>query len=272
MKSATPIRTALQLLLILSVAWALTPAGAAEAQLELFALAHRPADELVPVVQPLLHEGEVVQAQGFQLIVRAAPDTLEQIRGLLARLDRAPKQLLISVRQSTSQRAMERGAGAAVRATPGDSGAKVRIYGTDDRAADGGEQQIRVLEGHAAYIDFGQSVPVGERTLVIGPGGGAVHESTRYRDVSRGFYVLPQINGERVVLHISAHRDTLSRAGGGIVNTQRAGSVVEGRLGEWFQLGGTIEHSDRSERGILYRSHERSEQQGRVAVKVEVVP
>lgn len=245
---------------------------AAATQLEVFDLKHRSADQVAAIVQPLLQQDEAVQAHGFQLILRARPQTIQQVRGLLQRLDRAPQRLRISVRHATSTRTVQRGTDAGVRASPGDTEVRARIYGTDERDDSAADQQIQVLEGNPAFIAFGQSVPVGERTLVIGPGGGAVHDSVRYRDVSSGFYVLPQISGERVHLRISPQREQLSRSGAGVVNVQRAATVVEGPLGEWIELGGTLEQSSVDGSGTIYRTHERSELQGRIAVKVEVLP
>lgn len=268
MKPLHAIRTPLAVVLALWSALVF----AADTEMQIFDLKHRPADQIAPIVQPLLREGEVVQAHGFELIVRAAPATIEQVRALLDRLDRAPKRLLISVRQSSSGRTAEGGAEAQVRTRPGDSAGSIRLYGTNGREQGAAEQQIQVLEGNPAFIAFGQSVPVGERTLVIGPGGGAVQDSIRYRDVTSGFYVLPQLRDKRVRLRISPHRETLSRSGGGVVNLQRADTVVEGPLGEWIELGGTVEQRSNDQAGIVYGTRARTEQQGRIAVKVDVLP
>lgn len=262
-----PRNASLLLLAVCLTLWRLVVA-AADLELEVIDLHHRPADQIVTTVQPLLQQDEVVQAHGFQLILRARPDTIAQVRTLLQHLDRAPKRLLITVRQSDSSQIVDRGANAAVQAAPGDTRARVRVYSTDDRQHGAADQQIQVLEGNPAFISFGQSVPVGERTLIIGQYGASAQDSVRFRDVTTGFYVLPQVSGDQVRLQISPHRDTLSRAGGGAVNVQRADTVVSGLLGAWIELGGTVSSSQRGG-GITYRTRERSEQQGRISVKVE---
>lgn len=262
----------LRLLAIAALLAAATVVRAADTQLQVFDLRHRPATQVAPIVQPLLQQDEVVQAHGFQLILRARPETVAQVRSLLEHLDRAPKRLLISVRQTNAAQTAQQGADAAVRATPGDSEARVRVYGTDAREQGAAQQQIQVLEGNPAFIEFGQSVPVGERTLVIDPSGAAVHDSVRFRDVTSGFYVLPQLTAQRVRLKISPHRDTLSGAGGGTINVQRAETVVEGPIGQWIELGGTVEQSRADGSGVVYRTQDRSEQRGRIAVKVEILP
>ena len=240
-------------------------------RLEMFDLAHRPAAELASIIAPLLDQDEAVQASGFQLIVRARPDTLEQVRDLLQRLDRAPRQLLISVRQPSRLHSAEREAAAQTEATDQALRGRVRIHGTESRSRAGAAQQIRVLEGNAAFIQAGQSVPIGERNVSIGPGGALVQDTTRYRDVTSGFYVVPRVTGEDVILDISAHRDTLNRHGGGVIDTRQAVTTVRGRLGQWIELGGSGERLADDQRGILYRSGERGESAGRIELRVQAV-
>ncbi len=246
-------------------------AHAVDHRLEVFDLKHRPAAQIAPIVQPLLNDGEAVQAHGFELILRAAPGTIEQVRSLVQRLDRVPQRLLVSVRQSDTAQTAERDAEARLTARPGHSSGSVRAYATNDREQGAVTQQIQVLEGNAAFISFGQSVPTNDRTVIIGPGGTAVQDSSRYRDVTSGFYVLPQVTGDLVHLQISPHRDTLSRDGGGIINTQRADTVVESRLGQWIEIGGTVERRSDTGEGIVYSTRGRTEQQGRIEVKVDLL-
>jgi len=77
-------------------------AGASLAQitvLEVIPLRYRMAQELIPIIQPMLaREGSVSGFQG-QLVVRTTPANLEEIKRILASLDTAPRQLIISVRQ-----------------------------------------------------------------------------------------------------------------------------------------------------------------------------
>src|SRR5690606_15777096 len=48
-------------------------------RIETFELSQRPGEELMEIVRPLLAPDEAVQADGFRLIVRARPATLEEI-------------------------------------------------------------------------------------------------------------------------------------------------------------------------------------------------
>src|SRR5262245_23083714 len=79
----------------------LLTAGAvwAQAVVEVIPLRYRTAQELIPIIQPLLpRDGSVSGLQG-QLIIRTTPSNLEEIRRVLASIDTPPRQLVITVRQ-----------------------------------------------------------------------------------------------------------------------------------------------------------------------------
>ncbi|MGH8186860.1 MAG: secretin N-terminal domain-containing protein, partial [Steroidobacteraceae bacterium] len=71
--------------------------------LEVIDLKHRRAEELIPVLQPLLEPGGALSGQDYKLFVRASAANVAQLRQALAQLDRQPRQLFVSVRRSTQQ-------------------------------------------------------------------------------------------------------------------------------------------------------------------------
>src|SRR3990172_1973221 len=77
--------------------------GAEEITTEVITLKHRLAAEVLPIIQPLIPPPGGVSAMDAQLILRATPANLAEIRGLLDKVDRPPRQLLITVRQSARQ-------------------------------------------------------------------------------------------------------------------------------------------------------------------------
>ena len=58
------------------------------------------AEELLPILQPLVPPGSAITGTGNVLFVRADAATLRQVRDAVASLDRAPRQLLITVGQA----------------------------------------------------------------------------------------------------------------------------------------------------------------------------
>ena len=71
-------------------------------------------------------------------------------------------------------------------------------------------------------------------------------------------------------LEIAPQRENFVPGRSGAIQSERIESTVRGRLGEWFELGGTSSSSARTERGIAFcRGQERSRGDRRVWVKVE---
>ena len=68
-------------------------------EIEVIDLRFRTADQVLPVLQPLLEPGGALSGQGSQLFLRTSRANAAQIRQVLATLDRPPRQLEIRVRQ-----------------------------------------------------------------------------------------------------------------------------------------------------------------------------
>jgi hypothetical protein len=265
--------------------------------LEVIPLRYRAAQEVIPIIQPLLPpEGSVSGLQG-QLVVRTTPANLEEIKRILASIDVAPRQLLITVRQDAdtarSQSRAEisgsvggehgrvtvpgsretRGGNVVLR--EGDDRVRANVQESESTASDRNTQSVRVLEGREAYVSMGQSVPVRERQVRRAVVGGQVVEQvvegTQYRDVATGFYVVPRITGDRVTLDVSPQRESMSRQMPGAVNVQSMTTTVSGRLGEWMEIGGLSRDASGQQTVILGRSSSATRDSRRVLVKVDEV-
>ncbi|MDP1996739.1 MAG: hypothetical protein Q8J90_06040, partial [Gallionella sp.] len=70
------------------------------AELEIIALKHRSAEEVLPVIRPLLDKNAVASGMNYQLILRTSPRNLEEIKRLLESIDVAPRRLKITVLQN----------------------------------------------------------------------------------------------------------------------------------------------------------------------------
>lgn len=100
----------------------------AQGAIEVISLRHRTAEQVIPVLRPLLEPGGALSGQGNQLIVRTSPENLAQLRQVLDSIDRPQRRLMISVRFDNSRSA------------------------SDQRVA----QQVQVLEGGEAQIFTGE--------------------------------------------------------------------------------------------------------------------
>jgi len=265
--------------------------------LEVIPLRYRQAAEVIPIIQPMLaREGSISGYQG-QLVVRTTPANLEEVKRILAALDTAPRQLLITVRDDASVERSRNQADISVNAGSDNArvvippasrdprGGSVVVGGGDDRVrvhaiegrsveGDSGTQTVRTMEGREAFIRSGQSAPVRDRqvqrTVVGGKVVERVVESTQYRDVASGFYVLPRLSGDRVMLDISQQREAL-RGPSGAASVQGVVTTVSGRIGEWIEIGGVERDAVSQQSALLGRSSATARDSRRILIKVEEV-
>jgi len=294
-----PARCALfgRLALVLALTLAATM-GRAQTVLEVIPLHHRTAEEVIPILQPMLARKGTLSGFKGQLIVRTTPENLADIKRILASVDNAPRQLLITVRQDADARRQRSAAdvsgyigtdtvravvpptsrerqGGRVVIQEGDSRIQARVLNSNSAATDRNTQTLRVMEGHEAFIGVGQSVPLrGQevtRTVVGGQVVERVVDTTQYRDVTTGFYVRTRLSGDRVTLDISPQRETLSSGIRGGVNVQRVVTTVSGRLGEWMEIGGIGQDASGQQSALLGRESSAAREERRVQIKVDEV-
>jgi len=232
---------------LLLLLWFIVPTVLGQGSLEVISLRHRTAEQVIPVLRPLLEPGGVLSGQNSQLIVRTSAANLGQIRSVLEAIDQPARRLSISVRFDAAQDDARSGVQADARISNRGSSANVRIEDTRSSRGEQVDQRIQVLEGSQAYISTGE-------TRVYGQAG-------------TGFAVVPRVSGSSVTLDIATQQEAFSR--GGAIQGQQASTSVSGRLGEWIDLGGTASAASRTDGGIL-SSRERSAAGNRgIWVKVE---
>lgn len=282
----------------LLLAGLLNAGAVAQTTVEVIQLRYRQADQLIPVLQPLLGRDASISNFQNQLVIRATPAELAQVKSVLASLDTPPRRLLITVRQDSDVTANRSNAeifgsigndqarvsvpgsasreGGTVVLRDGDDRLGARVVDTRQAGSERIGQSVQVLEGYTAFIRAGESRPVRNRqvvrTMVNGQWVDRVVESTEYRDASTGFNVRPRLQGDRVTLDIDPQRETFDDQRRGAVNVQRVATTVSGRLGEWIDLGGISEESSDDRSGILSSRSAQSGVRRGVQVKVEILP
>ncbi len=245
-------------------------ASQAQAQsMTVIELENRPAAEVIPIVQPMLKPGDAISGEGFKIFLRASPDTRASVQRMVEFLDVALKTLEVSVFQG-SARDLRRLAGSAsvqidsdnVRVDVGDEGdadaaGRARYSTAGGNAAVSGSttqgsvrdvpvHRVRVTEGTEAYIETGEHIPYFLNSAVFGVQGFAA--GVEYRNAVTGFYVLPRVRGENVVLDVSPYKDSRVDSGRGDIAVQSASTTVTGRIGEWLMIGGVAEQITRTDR------------------------
>jgi type II secretory pathway component GspD/PulD (secretin) len=232
-------------------------------------LQHRPAEDVIPIIEPMLGADDGISGQGFKIFLRSSPQTLARVREMVEDLDIPAKILQVSVFQGSARDLGELGISADVQIESGDASVDIGngrdndvdaggsvTYSTSDGSVslngistqkslrDNPIHQVRVTEGAEAYIETGERVPYfyGAWKGRRGYGG-----SIEYEDAMTGFYVLPRIRGDNVILEVSPFKSSQSNTDGDNIDTQSAGTTVTGRIGEWLLVGGITEQLEQTQ-------------------------
>ena len=265
--------------------------ASAQEKIEVITLNYRSAEQILPLIQPMVGKDGAVTGLQNRLVIRTSAQNLAQIKKVIATLDTQPRNLMITVRQNTTRDALAQEASVfgtvgserarvSIPEAAGDSGGQVelgnrrnrvgaKVTSTRDIENSADVQNVRVLEGNAAFIRTGQSVPYPTQTIVRDRFGTSVVQETQFQDVTSGFYVLPRVSGTQVTLEINPQRNTLGNQG--VVNVQQASTVLSGRLGEWIELGGVGQQSRSSGSGTVYSTQDVSADNRSIFVRVEEV-
>jgi len=264
---------------------------AAEVEVAVISLHNRPVSEVLPILRPHLEPDGGISGIGNQLVISAPPATLARVRGILAQIDRPPRQLVISVRQEGAEEAAAGGAGVSgrvgsadvrvtlpptpsppgveVRASSADATLRARAWSSRDLRENRAMQQVRVLEGGSAHISMGVSYPLPLRQVFLTPTGVLTGDAVVFRNLETGFRVSPTLSGDTVTLDISPRQEELLPGGGGVARVRQLSTRVSGRLGEWIPLGGDHLTEQSSRSGYTSHSTRELRRDGRILLKVE---
>lgn len=263
----------------------------AEMSIETVNLHHRSAQEVIPILRPMLDKDGSITGKGYKLFIKSDPENIAQLRRMLDEIDVAAKDLLISVSMDPAVMSESSNASARIQINSGNSrieaGGKTGSVTETDR--DGHPRQrimydthllqqmqtqrapaaqtVRVSEGLWATIRTGQAVPIATRTR--NPDG-TVTDSYTYHAVASGFRVLPRVNGDNVTLTIRPQAQSVSKTNSGSYDTTELETTVSGKLGQWIPLGNVSQSVQSSGSGIVYQTEQRQTDNNQIYVKVEL--
>lgn len=262
---------------ILTVALFFQGAARAAQPLEVIPLNHRFAEEMAPLLRPLLAPGDVLVPSGNQLIVQTSPDRLAQIKQLLQSLDKSLHRLMITVRQGGDLSGEELDATARVQGEiplnrPGQASLQLRgrFNQTDSDDNRNAEQRIQTLEGSAAQIQFGESRPAAIPVITAHGHRVMAARAVGYQELTTGFAVVARLAGDgNVLLDVtpwSARPDPFDSRN---VRNQRASASLQARLGEWVVIGGQNSEQSMQQSQWLGHRYTTWNESATISIKVE---
>jgi hypothetical protein len=250
--------------------------------IEVIQLKSRPLEEILPVIRSLIGADETATGMGNNLVLKATPEHVREIRKMLVEIDRPPRRLLINVgKQGDSARSssgysasadIKAGDGQISINSPGypvdETRARLRIHDTSGQRARTTGYRVQALEGRPAFIATGSRIPVSGVNPYYPNGYPYGRRVTELHDASSGFYVVPRVNGDFVTLEIQ-QRDDRPGMRRGYINTQSVATAVRGRLGEWIGLGGIDTSTNNSQRGLGHSIASQGSDVQQIEVRVE---
>lgn len=224
------IFTKTALLLLVVVARGVSAAG----DIHTVELKYRQAEQLIPVLRPLLAPGEALSGNGHVLAVRSSPETFAQLQILIAGLDRVPRNLQITVRQGPARRwsgDLSSPDGGTER--PRSDFRRIQTHGRSPRA-----YRVTVTEGQPVSIFTWSRDPEDELDVLVAAYPIVVRSIANDSQPESGFSAVAHVVDGDVLLDIYTLNETAS--GWNVAHSVESGDLrTRARIkpGDWLDLG-----------------------------------
>lgn len=225
---------------ILSLLW-LTIAQAEERSLRIVELRYSLAAPVLEVLRPHLPEGVGASAVENKLLLNMTENEWRAVQNVIGQLDKPPIRLLVTVQWRRNANIQSNNAKASVSVTPEGANAELAGSWQTERDSDQSAQQIQSLSGQTAFIHTGTAIP--ELTVHLSPRGQLITRQN-YREAGHGFYVLPVIQGNEVMVRINPRERVPVTGDDGTLYISALETEVRGPLGQWLKIGSSYKAGD----------------------------
>jgi hypothetical protein len=228
-----------RLLLTFLLLWSTTALADGET-LYIIELQHRSADNVMPLLRPLLKPGEGLAGSGQQLLVSMSEPRRLEIERLIASIDVVSAAVALTVRQT--------GRGITV----GE-----------------GTRTLQIRDGQRIFVRVGQSPAVVQRIVALTGRGDAVEKQRiQLKDLITGFDVVARTHGKAVLLEVTPRLMGGPSSIGDTFYFQELQMNFPGREGQWIDIGARMAKSSEVNRAILESAG--AEPNERVTIQVKV--
>ena len=225
----------------LVLALALATAGLHAQEIEVLRLRFRSADQLLPLVQPLMAPGSALAGRGNELFLRAPSASANEIKRLIAALDHAPRALVVTISDSPGVETIH----------PADAAGGVTIASrdaaasrsTDANARAGNErtvsarasaQTLRVKEGERVRVALPAAIAFTFRRWTAQDSGSRIasDHAVSYEAIA-DFFLHVEVAGEVALLDVTPVDAAMA---GAAADQSSLAAQVQARLGDWVEL------------------------------------
>ncbi len=250
----------------------------AETEFKIITLQHRFASDLLPIVEPMVGADGTATGMNNQLILHASPERMLEIEKTVAKLDAARVNRKITVKtsnnlQSEQQRVEAKGSSKVGKITVSNdrraepNSGRVEIKQNSRSTQQNSNQFINVLDGERAFIRIGQIVPFTQEWVTITQRYVQIEYITDWHEISTGFAIRPRTVGDQVELEITPRIAQLNNRG--VIDFEELTTVIRSTLGNWVDIGGTMQQNDEVSRKILGVQNTSNQQNSNLSIKVD---
>jgi hypothetical protein len=252
----------------------------AATEFKIIDLQHHFAEDILPIIQPLVGSDGTATGMQNHLIIRASPEKMIEIEQIIATLDVERQNLKITVShqnnlQTNNDNAVVNGRKRIGNVTIGTNkyprnatdGVQLDIENNQSSIRSNGNQFINVMDGEHAFIRVGQSVPYTQEWIILTQRYASIQRTTEFVDISTGFSVRPRSIGNQIELEITPRIAQLNQSK--YIDFEELSTIVRVNRGEWLDLGGTMQQKDEVSRAILSEQNGRQSQSNALSIRVE---
>lgn len=248
----------------------------AQTELRVFTLQHHFAKDLYSVITPLVGQDGTVTGMNNQLIVRATPAQLAEIEAVIAAMDVPRVNRKITVASNRNQQSIYNNTELSGNVNIGnvtignrqrEQGARIDVTRQQNQNTQTSQQFIQVVDGQRAFIQVGTLVPFTQDWLLITKRYTQITRTTDWVEVSTGFAVSPRTIGNQVEIEVTPRITNLNSQQA--IDFETLTTVVRVNLGEWVNIGQTMQQRDDVSRKILGAQSGTFEDKSNLSIRVD---
>ncbi len=252
----------------------------AATEFKIIDLQHHFAEEILPIIQPLVGSDGTATGMQNHLIIRASPEKMLEIERMISSLDVERQNLKITVSHQNNLQTNDDNFAVNGRKRIGNvtigtnkypknvgDGVQLDIENNQSSIRSSGNQFINVMDGQRAFIRVGQSVPYSQEWVTLTRRYISVQKTTEFVDISTGFSVRPRSIGNQIELEITPRIAQLNQ--NKYIDFEELSTIVRVNRGEWLDLTGTMQQRDEVSQAILSRQNNDHSRSNALSIRVE---
>ncbi len=262
--------------ILFAVLMMLVQSAYAQTELRIFTLQHHFAKDLYSVITPLVGQDGTVTGTNNQLIVRATPAQLAEIEAVIVAFDVPRVNRKITVASNRNQNTTYNNTELSGNVNIGnvtignrqrEQGARIDVTRQQNQSKQNSQQFIQVVDGQRAFIQVGQLVPFTQDWLLMTKRYAQLTRTIDWVEVSTGFAVRPRTIGNQVEIEITPRIARLNSQES--IDFETLTTIVRVSLGEWVNIGQTMQQRDELSRKILGSQSGSFEDKSNLSIRVD---